>query len=203
MLFFVLFFLKSYLKWWLRYDIIIMEVLLFMITVFQKNEQEIIQERFYRHILNDPSQQICPTYLQRKSTGEKVDTSDLTEDELIAIIKADIQDYSTQNGSYGSFQNPNRRKPDVFNLAHALQNRTYSDYFLFQLFQLSLQDGYHMISDIIGALGLNQRLFEVKAIAKFQKECSGDFRGYTTEDMLQVLMQMVQNEKNKLQKKKR
>ena len=174
-----------------------------MITVFQKNEQEIMQERFYHHMLHDHSQRVCPTYVHRKSTGEKVDTSDLTEDELIAIIKDDIQDYASQNGSYGPFQNPNRRKPDVFNLAQALQNRTYSDYFLFQLFQLSLQDGYHMVSDIIGALGLNQRLMEVKAITKFQKECCGDFHGYTTEDELQVLIQMVQNKRNKIQKKKR
>ena len=154
-----------------------------MIYIYTKTKKEIEKEQVLNNcgaqIAKGVPNQVCPTYVIAKN-GFRVDTCDLSSDDIIALITDDLKD-------------PETRGAHAFKLLKVLRGSwkpTYDD--VIKLYQLLSKYG-HIIRDIMGTLDLNI-VRDAYTIARFQKQTSGDFTGVTAEDELAVIRQMKQNE---------
>lgn len=168
-----------------------------MINIRHKTDEEIKKEeslyRFGAQIAKGISKDVCPTYLVKKD-GTKVDTWDLTEEQILGLIQIDLVDFSSPKGNY---QRENRHDVDAFKLISAIKGHyTPSIEATIKLMQLHSQYG-HIVADIMGSIGCNKYFNDAKTIAAFNKEASGDFDKVSDYEVLEVLEQMALNAKNR------
>lgn len=170
-----------------------------MINVRTKTTKEIEeQESLYRFgaaVAKGIPMTVCKTYLMKKD-GTKVDTRDLSEQEILGLIANDLKDYSNPNGTYKT--NP-RTGVDSFKLADAIRD-TYTPSIdaTIQLYQMKEVYG-HIVADLMGSLGSYKISDKAETIARFNKESNGDFSPVETQELISVLQQMSYNEQMRKQ----
>ncbi len=170
-----------------------------MIKIFYKTKEELEEENGLYHWAAIEVKGIpkvaCPTYLI-KNDGTKVDTTDLTEEEIMAIIEQDVKDFSSPIGSYKTTGNNHL---DSFDLIDATKNSwTPSVDAILQTYHMEKTYG-HIMADIRGAMDKNNIVDKAQTIAKFLKEANGYFEPTTKEETIITLQQMSYNEKMKKQ----
>ena len=174
-----------------------------MINVRQKTQAEIEQQeadyRFGAALVKGIPLKVCKTYLTKKD-GSRVDTRDLTEEEILGLIHNDLIDFSSAQGSY---KTTGRIGLDTFKLIEALKENGYtlSVNAVLQLSQMEQQFG-HIVMDVMGSFG-TAHFDKARTIAQFQKESSGDYSQVQTDEVMAVLEQMAVNEKNRKSSKRR
>lgn len=164
-----------------------------MINIYTKTHQEIVDEKrlhyWVSREIKDIEKPVCLTYVINND-GTRVDTNDLTENDILNLIEYDIKDFKAVDGSYKRNGN---NYPDAFKLIEALgTNYTPTYDGIFRLYQMKQQYG-HIIADITGGL-VYKVTDKARMIAKFQKECNGDFSQVSDEDIVSIIQQMNINE---------
>ena len=170
-----------------------------MITIFQKTQKEIEEERgLYIWAAREGKgipKAVCPTYLMKKD-GTKVDTSDLTEEQIMAIIAKDVQEFSSPTGPYKTTGNNHLSS---FDLIKATENSWIPSVdAILQTYAMEQTYG-HIMADLRGAIDKCDIVGKARTIAKFQKESNGDVEQPTTDEIVSVIQQMSYNEKMKQQ----
>ena len=168
-----------------------------MINIRHKTDDEIKEEeslyRFGAQIAKGIPKDVCPTYLVKRD-GTRVDTWDLTEDQILGLIQIDLVDFTSPKGNY---KKDGRSDLDTFKLIDAIKKH-YKPSIEATIKLASLQPEYgHIIADIIGSIGCAKYFSDAKTIATFNKEASGDFDKVSDYEVLEVLEQMAINEKNR------
>lgn len=132
---------------------------------------------------------VCPTYLMKKD-GTKVDTRDLTEQDMMTLISLDLQDYANPQGTYKS---QGRTDLDAFKLLETVKGQNkFSLGSIAQLLQM--EDVYgHIVMDLMGSIDGNEALGKARTIASFNKESNGDFSPVDKQDLIAVIQQMQAN----------
>lgn len=170
-----------------------------MINIYTKTAKEIEKEnneyRYGAALVKGTPRKACPTYLMR-SNGERVDTRDLTEGQIMRLIENDVKDYQSPNGSY---KKGNKKDLDTFQLLKVIEKTWRPSYdALYQLCKMDYKYG-HIMMDILGVADTRNFRHDAHAIAKFQKECNNDFSDVTIPEMLGIMQQMSYNEQIKEQ----
>lgn len=165
-----------------------------MINIRQKTAAELEEEKslysFGAHLVNGIPKPICPTYLVKRD-GTRVDTYDLTEEQILGLIEIDLVDYTSPRGTYNR---DNRTDLDAFRLAQEVKGHYVpSVSATLKLSQLEQQYG-HIVRDLMGTIGSLTHFDNARVIAQFNKECNGDFSQVTQEEIIAVLEQMKINE---------
>lgn len=174
-----------------------------MINIRQKTQDEIAHEeadyRLGAALTKGIPITVCKTYLTKKD-GTRVDTRDLTEDQILGLIHNDLIDFSSAQGSY---KTTGRTGLDSFKLVKALKENGYTPSVnaVLQLSQMEQQFG-NIVMDVIGSFR-TAHFDRARIIAKFQKESSGDYSQVQTDEVMAVLEQMAVNEKNRNSSKRR
>lgn len=168
-----------------------------MINIRQKTANELKEEeslyRFGAAVAHGIPREVCPTYLVKRD-GTKVDTWDLTEEQILGLIEIDLVDYSSPRGTY---KKEDRHDLDAFKLASALKGKYIpSVAATLKLSQLETQYG-HIVKDLIGSIGAMYDYEKARTVATFLKESNGEFEPATSEEIISILEQMVANEKMK------
>ena len=88
-----------------------------MITIYEKDINEIHNE-LGQILLNEEKRNICLTYILELD-GTRINTDDLTEKEIISLIKHDLMDYKAPEGSYKKHP----RELDSLRLAHLVRDK--------------------------------------------------------------------------------
>ena len=170
-----------------------------MIKIFYKTKEELETENgLYRWAATEVKgipKVACPTYLVKKD-GTKVDTSDLTEEEIMALITQDVKDFESSNGSYKTNA---KNHLDSFDLIKVTEKSwTPSVDAILQTYYMENTYG-HIMADIRGTMDQNNIVDKAQTIAKFLKESNGNFEPTTKEETIVTLQQMSYNEKIKKQ----
>lgn len=157
-----------------------------MINIYTKSKEEVEKQQadynFGAQIAKGIPFKACSTYLMKKD-GTKVDTKDLSENDIMTLIALDLRD-------------PNSKGKDVFKLLKVVGEQwTPSLDAILQLYQMETVYG-HIMRDIMGSIGINA-FSDARTIAKFQKESAGDFSPIETADEIAVIQQMKQNQEAK------
>ena len=168
-----------------------------MINIRQKTQAEISEEeslyRFGAAVVKGIPKSVCPTYLMKKD-GTKVDTSDLTEEQILGLFQYDLMDYTSPQGSY---KRTGRTDLDSFKLAEVLRGHyTPSLSAALQMEKWEQQYG-HIVVDLMGGIGALSYRDKARVIAQFQKETNGDFTPVQQEEIIAVMEQMAINEQAK------
>ena len=174
-----------------------------MINIYVKSKEEIAkQDRNYAMGATLAGSRavkltVCPTYLLKKD-GTRVDTRDLTEQEILLLIANDLQDFTNPQGRYTKSQKAIGAL-DAFKLSKALgENYRPSYNVLIQLLQMEAVYG-HIVMDLIGSLNGGDTISKAKAIASFNKETANDFGEVDNYDLIAVIQQMQINAMNRQQ----
>lgn len=168
-----------------------------MIKIMQKTQAEIEKEeadyRLGAALAKGVPMKVCKTYLTKRD-GTKVETRDLTENQILVLIYNDLLDFLYPQGSY---KTTGRTDLDSFKLITILKEHGYTPSVnaVLQLTQMEQQFG-HIVMDIIGSFG-TAHFSEARIIAKFQKESAGDYSQVQNSEIIAVLKQMEINEKNR------
>lgn len=170
-----------------------------MINIYTKTTQELEKEnadyRFGAALVKGIPFKACPTYLMKKD-GTRVDTKDLTEEQIICLIESDVKDFSSPQGSY---KTTGRSGLDTFKLIDAIKDTWTPSYgALLQIARMEQQYG-HIIADIMGSVDKNDVKGKARTIASFQKQSSGDFSQVTNAEIMDIMQQMAYNEQMKKQ----
>lgn len=173
-----------------------------MVTIFQKTQKEIEEERrlysWAAHEVKGIPKAVCPTYL-RKKDGTKVDTSDLTEEQIMAIIDRDVQEYISPTGPYRTTGNSHLVS---FDLLKATENSWIPSIdAILQTYAMEQVYG-HIMADLRGGMDKRGIVDKARIIAKFQKESSGDFNPPSKDEIVAIIQQMSYNEKMEQQRGK-
>lgn len=173
-----------------------------MITIYQKTRKEIDEERglyaWAAHEIKGESKTVCPTYLMKKN-GTKIDTSDLTEDQIMAIIAQDVQDFFSPTGSYKTTGNNHLSSFDLIDVTKNSWNPSINA--ILQTYTMEQTYG-HTMADLRGYMDKQNIVGKANTIAKFQKESNGDFGLPTEKEVIAIIQQMDYNEKMKQQMRK-
>lgn len=165
-----------------------------MINIRYKTAAELEEEKslydFGAHVARGIPKQVCPTYLVKRD-GTRVNTYDLTEQQILGLIEIDLVDYTSPNGTYNR---DNRTDLDAFRLVQEIRGHYIpSVSATLKLSQLEQQYG-HIVRDLMGSFGSLSHFDNARAIAAFNKECNGDFSQVTQEEIIAILEQMKNNE---------
>ena len=168
-----------------------------MINIRQKTALELKEEQssyeFGAHIAKGISKTACPTYLVKRD-GTRIDTWDLSEEQLLGLIQIDLVDFTSPSGNY---KKENRFDLDTFKLLDSVKGHyTPSINATIKMAKLQTQYG-HIVADIMGTMGCMKHFRNAKLIATFNKESALDFEPVTNYEVIDVLQQMALNEKNK------
>ena len=164
-----------------------------MIAFYLKTQKEIDEEirKFPTH-----RKKLCLTYIL-KSDGTKIDTSSLSEEDIMTIIAQDVADFVSPTGSYKRTGNNNLAS---FNLLNTVKNKwvpsvdaILQTYYMEQIYG-------HIMSELRAKMDKYGIVEKASIIAKFQKESNGIFEEPTDTEIIAVLEQMNYNEKMKQQK---
>ena len=168
-----------------------------MINIRQKTANELRDEeslyKFGAAVAHGIPKTVCPTYLVKRD-GTRIDTWDLTEEQILGLIEIDLVDYTSPRGNY---RKDDRTDLDAFKLADVLKGKYVpSVAATLKLSQLELQYG-HIVRDLIGTIGAMPTLDKARTVATFLKESNGEFEPATPEEIISILDQMVANEELK------
>lgn len=168
-----------------------------MIKIYQKTQQELENEQklynFGAAVAKGMAREACPTYLMKKD-GTKVDTYNLTEEQILGIVQNDLIDYVSPQGTY---KTTGKIHLDSFVLAEKLNGHYHpSAQGILQFAKMEQQFG-GIVRDLMGSFGALKGYEKARVIAQYQKECSGDFLQPNSNEILDVLQQMVVNEQAK------
>ena len=158
-----------------------------MINVYEKTEKEIENEaadyRWAASMVKGVPRRVCPTYLKKKD-GTRVDTWDLTESEIISLFSRELaQNGKSLDPSVGSFI-----KSLPKNLKFSLDG---------VLEFLNLESKYGSVAADLMVSFCIETLNSARVIAKFNKECNGDYSNVIDQDLVAIVSQMKQNELNR------
>ena len=170
-----------------------------MINIYRKNSDELAKEQseydFAAHIVKGIPYKACETYLMKKD-GTKVDTRNLTEEDILNLIELDVRDFLSPQGSY---KTSNRPGLDTFKLLDTLENVWEPSYnAILRLYGLQNQYG-SIVGDVIGTIDKKGIRNLARAIATFQKESNGDFSDVSLEEIITVIEQLSYNEQMRKQ----
>ena len=170
-----------------------------MINIYTKSSEEIEKEKiddmFFSKAVRGIPTGVCPTYLMKRD-GTRVDTRDLTEEQIIGLIESDIMDFSSPEGSY---KKTGKSLPDTFKLIDIVKDTWTPSYdAILKIAGMEQQYG-HIIADIMGAVDKKGVRYEARTIASFQKQSSGDFSQVTNDEVMSIIQQMAYNEKMRKQ----
>ena len=168
-----------------------------MINIRQKTQNEIKEEEglraFAAAVVKGRPGEVCPTYVV--INGEKKDTWNLTEEEILSLVARDVADFSKDKISYDKRRG--RSGMDSFDLFKYLRK----DFKLSakgNLYFLELEKRYgHIMMDLLGSLTKGEIINQARMIAQFQKETNGDFEYATEDEVRAIIEQMALNEENK------
>ncbi len=169
-----------------------------MLNIIKKSQNELEGEQglynFAAVIAKGHPRRVCPTYVM--VNGDKKNTWDLTEEEVLSLIVYDVADYSRNMDSYTK----RRGKEGIasFDLIGNLSSN-------FRMspkgvvFILNAYKRYgHIMMDILGSLSRYGEYYDqASIIARYQKETAGDYSLVTVDDIIAVLEQMEKNKENK------
>ena len=171
-----------------------------MIHIYTKTEEELREEQslydFGARVAKGIPRKACPTYLMKR-TGERVDTWDLTEEEILGIIEADVADWKDPNGTY---KTNGIQELASFKLFKTLKDSWTPSYeAILRIYEMEQKYG-HIMMDILGSIDKRDTGTTISAIVYFQKETAGDFTPATREEIMAVVQQLAVNEKKKKHK---
>ena len=173
-----------------------------MIKIFYKTQKEIESEnalhRWAAREVKGRAKLACPTYLI-KTDGNKVDTSELTEEEIMMLISQDVQDFSASNGTYKTTGNNHLDSFDLIKVTE--KSWTPSIDAILQTYYMEKTYG-HIMADLRGAMDRNNIVNKAETIAKFIKETNGNFDPVNKSEVMTTLQQMSYNEQMKNQRSK-
>ncbi len=154
--------------------------------IVQKNNQE----------GNDIIKQVYSTYVV--INNEKRNTRDLTEEEILALIENDIEEYMQDMEAYSK-----KKGNGLLGTFDLLANLP-SDFKLSAkgvLYLLKLEKKFgHIVVGVLNGLTNMELINQAMIIAKFLKETSGNFSDITLDDIYLVIEQMVVNDEKKQNK---
>ena len=158
-----------------------------MINIHTKIAQELEREnadyRFGDALVKEITFKVFPTYLMKKD-GTRVDTKDLTEEQILGLIESDVRDFSSSQGSYKTTWMSGL---DTFKLIEAVRDTWTPSYeALLQIVGMEQQYG-HIIADIMGSVDKNNVGGKARTIASFQKQSNGDFSQVTTDEIMAIM----------------
>lgn len=165
-----------------------------MINIRYKTAAELEEEKslydFAARVAKGIPKPVCPTYLVKRD-GTRVNTYDLTEQQILGLIEIDLVDYTSPRGTYNR---DNRTDLDAIRLVQEIKGHYIpSVAATLKLCQLEQQYG-HILRDLMGSFGSIKYFDNAKTIAEFNKECNGDFSQVTQEEIIAILEQMQNNE---------
>ena len=170
-----------------------------MIHIFTKTDKELQEEQslynFGAAVAKGIAKKACPTYL-KKVDGTRVDTCDLSEEDILGIIEADVDDFQNPQGTY---KTQGIDEPNVFKILRLVKDTWTPSYeAVLRIMQMEQKYG-HIMMDILGSADKRNTRTQASTIAYFQKETAGDYTPVTREEMMAVVQQMADNEKRKKQ----
>ena len=170
-----------------------------MINIYRKNSDELAKEQseydFAAHIVKGLPYKVCETYLIKKD-GTKINTKDLTEEDILNLIELDLRDFLSPQGSY---KTSNRAGLDTFKLLDTLEN-VWDPSYNAMLRLCNMQNQYgHIVADIMGIIDKKGIRNIAQTIATFQKESNGDFSDISLEEVITVIEQLSYNEQMRKQ----
>ena len=157
-----------------------------MITIYQKTKEELAKDR--GPLSEEETIFICPTYVI--INGEKVDTSALTEDQMITLIEDDISDYINPKGSY-KFPKGQLNSLDLIKAAKFGWRPSID--IIIQMCRLKQIYG-KIVDELINAMD-KDIMSKAIATCQAQKEANGISTSPTEEEIIDVLTEMSNNEK--------
>ena len=171
-----------------------------MIHIYTKTDKELQEEQslynFGAAVCKGVAKTACLTYL-KKVDGTRVDTCDLTEEEILGIIEADVADFKNPQGTY---KTQGIDEPNVFKILRLVKYTWTPSYeAVLRIMQMEQKYG-HIMMDILGSVDKRDIRTQASTIAYFQKETAGDYTPVTREELMAVIQQMAANEKRKKQK---
>ena len=140
-----------------------------MINIRQKTQAEMNEEeglyRFAAAVVHGLPKSVCPTYLIGRD-GRKVNTNDLTEDQILELIQIDLIDYVSPQGSY---KRTGKTDLDSFKLANVLKGH-YIPSLNAALQMLIWEQQYgHIVTDLMGSIGTLAYRDRAKIIAVIEQ----------------------------------
>lgn len=158
-----------------------------MIKVYTKINEKISEERglnsWAAKEVKGIAKPVCPTYLI-KSDGTRIDTWDLSAREVYDLLSYELKNNSprVECSEFLESLKPGLKFPLDGVLAF-LELRNISKY-------------PSIVSDVMTSFCLDT-LTSASTIAKFNKECNGDYSSLVDQDLINVVKQMKINEMNK------
>ena len=160
-----------------------------MIDIREKTGDDIILEREF-NVKHGINKKICDNYII-DSTGNKFDIDNLSENQVIELIKYDLMDFFAPEGSY---KKNYRVKLDSFILAELVRDKYVPSvrgaYEIYRLIPTYGEIMFKLLNDF-GYMNIIQRAV---IIAKYYKESNNDFNAILYKEMIAVLEQMTNNE---------
>ena len=154
-----------------------------MLTVFEKTKQEIESERNYRDPKMNVLNPVCPYYLV-STKGEKVELKNLTDDQILVALDQVLSDPKNQENIKAGLK-----------FGKALKEIGYQPSLRVVKAMLEMEDS-ELKRDAFLPLA-HDHLSCVIPVARFLQDSRGNFDRLTKEQEIQVIDQMMQNEKNR------
>lgn len=158
-----------------------------MITIYQKTKEELAKDR--GPLSEEETIFICPTYVI--INDEKIDTSALTEDQIITLIEDDIIDFLNPIGSYKNNPKDHLSSLDLIKAAKFGWNPSID--IIIQMCRLKQLYG-KIVDELINAMD-KDIMSKAIATCQAQKEANGISTPLAEEEIIDVLTEMSNNEK--------
>ena len=177
--------------------------------VMQKTKEEISREESYLMMSANPfrdenspiKRDFCNTYLCTRS-GEKLDTNQFTEQQVLKLISQDLSAYFKDRKNYA--MQTQQESIFSYDLVDALKEHwNPSCGAIFRLKEAEIntekrnEDLSFVLKDLISRIDKNGIVQKAEAIAQFNQQSRGEQGSVSKEEVLRVLDQMVNNEQNK------
>lgn len=160
-----------------------------MFTIYTKTKEEIESEEAIRAQIHGNTP-ICKTYVKTKD-GRRINTTSLSDEQIITLIDFDINDFLNPNGYY---KRDNRTDLDSFKLAKAL-GKDYKPSYDLVLNLLAMYSKYgHIVMDIMADFNCGKIYNKASIIVEFQKQTNGNYEAPTIDEIIGVINQMKENE---------
>ena len=166
-----------------------------MIKIYNKTKDEIREEeglyKFAAALVDGIPFKVCSTYVIVK--GERVDTKDIAEPEIVSLILNDLEDWHSNDGSYSI----KPRSLDSFLFIEALRGYYKPSYSA--VYQIGMMEDRYgsIVRDVLGALDKNDTINKATLISNYLKQCNGDFSPSSKDEVFSVIKQMDINVHNK------
>ena len=178
--------------------------------IIHKTGTEMTQSSSYSFGTTDPfngrfspisHSRFCSTYLLTKG-GQKIDTNQLTEQEVLKLISQDLNAYFEDRKKYA--MQTQQESIFSYDLVDALKEHwNPSCGAIFRLKEAEIntekrnEDLSFVLKDLISRIDKNGIVQKAEAIAQFNQQSRGEHGSVSKEEVLRVLDQMVINEQNK------